>query len=314
MSDSATPKKKVVKVEPTKAAAASGTQASEGAKGDRVWSPTPEAKSKATKLRIFAWVGWLLAIGVEAIAIFVLLRQNPVNMWLLIGAIVVTGALAITGSLLWKKANDLDPASKSNAVRFFIQNQLGAIMTIIAFLPLIILIFTNKNMDGKQKALAGTIGIVVAIAAVAVGIDWNPSSQEQYAEEEHIMLQLTGKDEVFWVKGGSVFHVCAEVPDVNRESADGQIYQGTVADAHAAGKSRLVSYWDREALNYCGYSQEQVDAVKAGISAPAAETTDTAADDTNADDATTAGDASADEAADDEADSAAAADAAESDS
>ncbi|MGH3703422.1 MAG: hypothetical protein ACRDT9_02225, partial [Agromyces sp.] len=48
-------------------------------------------------------------------------------------------------------------------------------------------------------------------------------------------------------------------------SKDGQIYEGTVADAHAAGKDRLVSYWEREALNYCGYSQEQVDAVVGAI-------------------------------------------------
>ena len=300
MANDARPKKKVVKVESPKKASAE-TAAGNADDKSPVWAPTAEAKGKATKLRIFAWAGWLLAIGLEAVAIFVLLRQNPVNMVLLIGAIVVIGALAITASLLWKKANDLDPASKKDAVRFFVQNQLGAIMTVIAFLPLIILIFTNKNMDGKQKGLALVVGGVIAIAAVAVGIDWNPSSQEQYAEEENIMLQLTGTDEVFWVKGGSVFHVCAEVPDVNKESQDGQIYQGTVADAHAAGKSRLVSYWDREALNYCGYTQAQVDAVKAGLTAPLADTEEAATADASSEEAPTA-DEAAENAATEESD------------
>lgn len=267
MTEQSSPKKKVVRVE-TEA----GKKA--GAKPDGpAWSPTDEAKGSATRLRIFAWIGWLLAIAVEAVLIFWVLRQDPVNMWLLIGGIVVTGALAVTGSLLWKKANRLDPASKKNAVRFFVQNQLGAIMSIIAFLPLIILIFTNKNMDGKQKAIAGSIGVVIAAVAVfAFGADYSPPSQEQYAEESAVVTSLSGVDEVTWVKGGKVFHLCAEVPDVNRESADGTIYTGTVAEAHAAGKDRLTQKWESEALGYCGYTQEQVDEAREAMDAASADT------------------------------------------
>lgn len=266
-------KKKVVRVEPT---AASGGDAS--ARTDApTWIPTPEAKKQATTLRLIAGGLWLLAIAGEAFAIFWVLRQVPVNMVLLIVLIVVIGALAIGGSLLWKKANRLDPASKEDTVRFFVQNQLGAIIAVIAFLPLIILVFTNKNMDGKQKALAGIIAIVIGGGAIALGVDYNPPSVEQYTEESNTIEQLTGQDLVYWTKSGSVFHVCAEVPDVNKESKDGQIYEGTVADAHAAGKDRLVSYWDREAVNYCGYTQEQVDAVTAGTTtdAPAEEPEET---------------------------------------
>lgn len=251
------PKKKVVRVEHSETA-----EPDETATGP-AWTPTPEAKSHATRLRLFAAVAWVLAIGVECFAIFWVLKQVLVNMWLLIGAIIVTGALSVAGSLLWKQSNRLDPASKNDKARFFVQNQLGAIIAIIAFLPLIILIFTNKNMDGKQKGIAGAIGIVVLLIAVAFGISYESPSQEQYAAETNIVQQLTGQDEVFWVKGGKVFHVCDAVPDVNKESKDGQIYTGTVADAHAAGKDRLVTYWDREAVKYCGYTQEQVDAVQA---------------------------------------------------
>ncbi|MFB6609483.1 hypothetical protein ACFCVO_04135 [Agromyces sp. NPDC056379] len=254
-------KKKVVRVEPTAAAGSAGGTTVADATVAPTWTPTPEAKKQATTFRLIAGGLWLLAIGGEVFTIFWVLRQVPVNMVLLIILIVVIGALAIGGSLLWKKANRLDPASKEDKVRFFVQNQLGAIIAVIAFLPLIILIFTNKDMDGKQKALAGIIAIVIGGGALALGVDYNPPSVEQYTEESNVILQLTGEDVVYWTKSGSVFHVCAEVPDVNKESKDGQIYEGTVADAHAAGKDRLVSYWEREALNYCGYSQEQVDAV-----------------------------------------------------
>jgi hypothetical protein len=147
-----------------------------------------------------------------------------------------------------------------------VQNQLGAIITIIAFLPLIILIFLNKDMDAQQKGIAGGVAIAVAAVAAYFGMSFDPPSVEQYSEETNIIQQLTGEDLVYWTRAGRVFHVCADVPDVNRESQDGQIYEGTVADAHAAGKSRLVIYGDREAINYCGYTQEQVDAVKAGTS------------------------------------------------
>ena len=287
-------KKKVVRVESPKTPAASrtapagGARASEaGAPDEPVWTPTPESQAKATKFRWIAAGLWVLAIAIEIFAIFWVLKQVPVNMLLLIGAIVVTGVLSVVGSLLWKQANRLDPASKRDTVRFFVQNQLGAIIAIIAFLPLIILIFTNKNLDGKQKALAGGIGVVVLLVAGFFGASFESPSQEQYAAETNIVEQLTGADEVFWVKGGSVFHVCDAVPDVNKESNDGQIYQGTVAAAHEAGKDRLVSYWQREAVNYCGYTQEQVDAVESALAgdvavleeAPAAnDSTDTSTD------------------------------------
>ena len=260
-----TPKKKVVRVESPKPEKRAGGGAESPERSEPVWTPTPEAKAKATRFRIIAAVLWAVAIGLEAFAIFWVLKQVPVIMWLLIVLIVATGILSVGGSLLWKQANRLDPASKNDTVRFFVQNQLGAIIAIIAFLPLIILIFMNKNMDGKQKALAGGIGIVVLLVATLFGISWDSPSQEQYAEETNIIEQLTGEDNVFWVKGGSVFHVCEAVPDVNKESKDGQIYQGTVAAAHEAGKDRLTKRWQSEATKYCGYTEEQVAAVEAKL-------------------------------------------------
>ncbi|MBK0420862.1 hypothetical protein JD292_02050 [Leucobacter sp. CSA2] len=267
------PKKKVVRVEASEPARTStrGTAAPGGAEAPAgpVWTPTPEAKAKANRLRLISWAAWIVAIAVEAFAIFWVLKQVPVNMVLLIILIVVTGILSVGGSLCWKQANRLDPASEADKVRFFVQNQLGAIVAVVAFLPLIILIFMDKNMSGKQKALAGGIGIVVLIISGLFGTTFESPSQEQYAQETNIVQELTGKDEVFWVKGGSVFHVCEQVPDVNKESKDGQIYQGTVAAAHEAGKDRLTKRWQSEATQYCGYTQEQVDAVEKSVAGEA---------------------------------------------
>jgi hypothetical protein len=232
------------------------------------WKPTAEANGKATRLRLIAAALWLVAIGGEAWGIFGLLRQNPVNMVLLIGLIVVIGILAIGGSLLWKQANRLDPAHKSDTVRFFVQNQLGAIVTVIAFLPLIVLILTNKDMSKNQKALAGGIGLVVMLVATTIGIDWNPPSVEQYTEESNQVENATGRDLVYWTKEGKVFHLCEDVSAVNLESKDNKIYSGTVADAHAAGKERLTLQVEQE-RKQCGFDTP----ADGASTAPSAETT-----------------------------------------
>ena len=151
------------------------------------WAPTPAGKQQATSARILAAVLWVLAIAGEAFIIFWVLRQPHVNMVLLIGGIVVIGVLAVLGDLQWKRANQMDPASTSEPVRFFVQNQLGAIISLIAFLPMIIMIFMNKNMTGQQKGIAGGIGIVVLAIAAIMGISFKPPSVEQYAVTANAM-------------------------------------------------------------------------------------------------------------------------------
>ena len=118
---------------------------------EKVFVASPEAKSKAKTFRIIAFICWLVAIGLEIYAILKLLNNESMT-WLIV-AIVVILILAVTGNILWKKANRLDPASKKDKTRFFIQNQLGAIMSVLALLPLVILIYTNKDMDGKTKGI-----------------------------------------------------------------------------------------------------------------------------------------------------------------
>jgi hypothetical protein len=149
------------------------------------WRATQGQKSAATRLRIFALISWLAAIGGEVVGI-VLLRQHKFdhgNLPLLIGILVVIAVFAIAGSLMWKAANKHDPARESDKAKFFFQNQLGAIITVIAFLPLLVLIFTDKDMDPKNKKIAGGVGAVLAVAATLIGVSWNPPSVEQYTQD-----------------------------------------------------------------------------------------------------------------------------------
>ncbi|HOY31671.1 MAG TPA: hypothetical protein PKW80_07300 [Bacteroidales bacterium] len=169
-----------------------------------------ESKAKAKKLRIIAIISWIVAIGLEIVAI-ILLRKPPITnavmVWLIV-LIVLDLIFAVVGSLMWKKANRYDPASEKDKFRFFVQNQLGAIISMIAFLPLIILIFTNKNMSGKQKGIAGAVGIVALLVAGFFGIDFNPPSQEQYTQQTEQVKELNqGKDFVYWTKSGKHYHL-----------------------------------------------------------------------------------------------------------
>jgi hypothetical protein len=149
------------------------------------WRATQGQKSAATRLRIFAAIAWAIAIAGEVVGI-VLLRQHKFdhgNLGLLIGILVVIAIFAIAGSLMWKAANKHDPARESDRARFFFQNQLGAIITVIAFLPLLVLIFMDKDMDPKNKKIAGGVGAVLAVVAALIGVSWNPPSVEQYTQD-----------------------------------------------------------------------------------------------------------------------------------
>ena len=202
------------------------------------WRATHGQNSAATRLRLFAALSWLVAIGTEVAGI-VLLRQHKFdhgNLALLIGLLVVIAVFAIAGSLMWKAANRHDPASKADAARFFFQNQLGAIITVIAFLPLVVLIFMDKDMDPKNKKIAGGIGLVLAAAAAFVGIDFNPPSVEQYTQD---MNKCAAE-----IKAGQPTTDCSpEVADQAKEIArDSKTVADATKDAtHPEGQD--VVYW-----------------------------------------------------------------------
>src|SRR3982751_730083 len=159
------------------------------------WRATQGQKGAATRLRIFAAIAWIIAIGGEIAGIILLYRHkfDHGNLPLLIGILVGIAIFAIGGSLMWKAANKYDPARESDRTRFFFQNQLGAIITVIAFLPLLVLIFMDKDMDPKNKKIAGGLGAVLAGAATLIGVSWKPAAVRRAIHQGH--EQLRGPDQ-----------------------------------------------------------------------------------------------------------------------
>lgn len=214
--------KKIIRVE--------GGETSSSSTGNEKFIVTAESKAKARNLRIIAVISWVIAIGFEVAAIF-LLRKPPVNTTWLIVLIGVTLIFTVIGSLLWKKSNRLNPASEKEKFRFFVQNQLGLIISIIAFLPLVILIFTNKDLSGKQKGLVGTIGVIALLIAGVTGIDFNPPSIEEYAEQTREVEMLNdGVNHVYWTKSGRSYHLYQDCSYINTDRTV-EIFEGTVSQA-----------------------------------------------------------------------------------
>lgn len=282
--------KKVVQAESAPAAKSSSKSSAEvREEADRRvregegWKASPEAKKSATTRRIIAVILWIIAIALEGVGIWYILTQDVRTdwfLWAIIGLFVVIGILAVIGGQLWKKANDLDPASRQEPVRFFVQNQLGAIISVIAFVPIIVILLLNKNVDARTKGIAGAVGGVILVAAFLLNWDWNPSSQEGNTEDQieeeianegqideytAIVQELTGTDEVAWTPAGEVYHLCTDASAVNQESAANEIRVGSVADAHADGKEGLTLQVDQE-LDQCGLPEpENLDEIEAEI-------------------------------------------------
>jgi len=202
------------------------------------WRATHGQGAAAKRLRIFAVLAWIVAIGGEIFGI-ILLRQHKFdhgNLPLLIGILVGIAIFAIAGSLLWKAANKQDPARESDKAKFFFQNQLGAIITLVAFLPLIVLIFMDKDMDPKNKKVAGGVGAVLAVVATLIGVSWNPPSVEQYTKDMNSCASQ--------IKAGQPTTACspevaAQAQDIARDSKT--VAEATKDAAHPAGQN--IVYW-----------------------------------------------------------------------
>jgi len=202
------------------------------------WRATHDQQSAATRLRIFAALSWIVAIGGEIAGIVLLLRHkfDHGNLGLLIGILVGIAVFAIAGSLMWKAANKHDPARESEPFKFFVQNQLGAIITLIAFLPLIVLIFMDKDMDPKNKKIAGGVGAVLAVVATLIGVSYHPPSVEQYTKD---MNQCAAQIKAKQPTTACSPEVAAQAQAIAQDSAT--VAEATKDAAHPAGQD--VVYW-----------------------------------------------------------------------
>ena len=195
-------------------------------KGDS-WKPTEDNKSKAITFRAIAIIAWVIAIGFEIWGIIKLKAVKDEGMTMLIILIVAALIFAVAGNLLWKKANRLDPAKKADKFRFFVQNQLGAIISAIAFLPLVIMILMNKDIDGKQKGILGAIAGAALLIGLSTGIELNPASVEDYTKQTERVESLIGVDKIFWTKYGKKYHLYSDCGYIDREGVDEIFGDGT---------------------------------------------------------------------------------------
>lgn len=195
---------------------------------------TGDPKKRATTRRIWAIVCWVIAIAFEVIGILQL--TNVINWFsglemstFLIICIVLDLIFVIIGSLLWKKANHIDPISEENKTKFWIWNNLWVILSVIAFLPLIILVFTNKDLDKKSKKLVGGIAIAALAIAGLASYDYNPVSSEQLERAEKEVLQVSPSGTVYWATYSKKYHVDKDCPAFSNSET---VYEGTVRDAY----------------------------------------------------------------------------------
>jgi hypothetical protein len=209
----------------------------------KAWAASQDQKGASKRLRIYAFLCWAVAIGGEIAGIY-FLKQGKFNagtaangnLPLLIGLLVGIAVFAIAGSMLWKAANRKNPATKADAFGFFVQNQLGAIITLIAFLPLLALIFLDKDMDPKNKQIAGGIGAVLAVVATMMGVSLKPPSVEQYTEDMNACATQ--------IKTGQPTTACSpevatQAQDIARDSAE--VVAATKSAANPNGLD--VVYW-----------------------------------------------------------------------
>jgi len=192
----------------------------------------------ATGLRVGAILLWVAALAFEVVA--VLMLNGTINLTFMpqiaqiIVALVLDLICVIIGSLLWKKANHIKPASKKNPALFWLWNNMGVIVSVIAFAPFVVLALTNKDTDKKTKTIATVVAVIALLIAGASSFEYNPISEE---EQQAAMTEIEGN--VYWAPSGKVYHIDE---DCQSFSQSVELTVGTVEEAIAAGRTRLCSF------------------------------------------------------------------------
>ena len=194
-------------------------------------------KGNAVPLRIGACVLWVVAIAFEVLALLILVGKIPVSetmRWVLgIGALVLDLVCVIIGSQLWKKANRISPASKANALKFWLWNNLGVIASVLAFVPFVILMLTNKDADGKTKTIASIVAVIALLIGGLASYDFDPISQE----DVNAALSVYTED-VYWTKYGKVYHSHEDCQYLQGASTN-NLFAGSVDTAIAENRPNI---------------------------------------------------------------------------
>ena len=215
-------------------------------KEGKIVEVTASDKSSAKTKRIFAVILWILAICCEVVAVLnifdkLALPKLSQMAWLII-LIVADLIFLVIGSMLWKKANHIDPASEKNKTKFWLWNNLGSVVAVLAFLPLIVIIFTNKDMDERTKKVAGIAAIVALVIGGIASYDFNPVSKEQLeAARAEILangnydVNSKGEPVVYWLEHSKKYHINKDCSAINRSNTSDEIKRGTIDAAYEHG-------------------------------------------------------------------------------
>ncbi len=222
----ATKEKKIVKTENAGKATATTTKA--------------ERREKATGKRVAAVCFWLLGIAMEVV-MFLVLNKTIYMPWIndnmllvLIGLLVLDLIFVIIGSQFWKRANDVDPASEANKIKFFLWNQMGLIVSIIAFFPIIIILLQNKDLDKKTKKIVTAVAVVALVVSGLASTDWDPIS-----EEERTQLEAEVTQEVYYTAFGKKYHTHQDCQALANSDT---LYPGPISDALDAGRTSKCKF------------------------------------------------------------------------
>ena len=216
--------------------ATDGTEVTNATKARVVKQAAPTGN--ATGLRIGAVALWIAAIAFEVLAILIL--TGNIN-WTFMGttaqliiALVLDLICVVAGSLLWKKANRIKPASEKNKLKFWLWNNMGVIVAAFAFIPFVIIALTDKKADKKTKTIAVIVAIIAALIAGVASYDFDPVSKEDLEAASSII-----SGDVYWSTFGKVYHTDPECHALN---VSDELTMGTVEQAVAANRTRLCSY------------------------------------------------------------------------
>jgi hypothetical protein len=103
----------------------------------------------------------------------------------------------------------------------------------LAFLPLVIFILLNKDLDKKTKGIAGTIAVIAMLVAGVSGVDFNPPSVEKYTKEINEQTTTLKKlnfenDNVFWTSAGNKYHIFEDCSHIKGRE---KITNGTIKES-----------------------------------------------------------------------------------
>jgi len=232
-------KRKIVPANKTKAKAA--------AEGKSGASKTPVAgekspKERATGKRILAAVFWLIAITFEVLVILTLNGSLYIvdNLLIpLIVGIVLILVFLIIGSHFWKKANRIDPPSKENKLKFYLWSQMGLIVAVIAFFPLVILLLKNKELDQTTRKIVVAIAIVAMLIAGAASTDFTPVSSEDLEQARLESYSIGEEGTTYWTRWGTRYHFDVDCRALARSEV---IFEGTIEEAFEANRVTPCSF------------------------------------------------------------------------